>query len=187
MLAALSDPAEAKKKHKNHAYYPPPGGAASVFLLNVGNAVSAISSLVGEVDGPLLRLVNDGAGDNSTGLDIQVEPGNPPITVNPEAGKAPNLDADKLDGQDSAAFFSGRTYTKVGDEVTGTDGQVTSASATCDTGDIALSGGYAFIDINNNTVFSEVTSGDTYTVGFEDTHVVVPNVTCADFPPLRDQ
>ena len=89
------------------------------------------------------------------------------------------------ESSDRDDFLPRKTYIKGGDGVTGTDGKATFASATCDTGDIALSGGYAFIDINNSTVFSETTSGGKYTVGFEDSHVVVPNVTCADFPPLR--
>jgi hypothetical protein len=35
-----------------------------------------------------------------------VQPGNPPLTVNPEADTATNLSADKVDGRDSTAFVS---------------------------------------------------------------------------------
>lgn len=107
VLAAIAGTAEAKKK-KHH-----PPAAASAFLLNVQNAVLAISSLVGDVDGPLLRLDNNGAGDNSTGLDLQVEAGKAPITVNPEAGKATNLDADKLDGLEPSQIQGAKAYALV--------------------------------------------------------------------------
>jgi hypothetical protein len=46
--------------------------------------------------------------NSSTGaaLSMRVQPGNPPLTVNPEADTATNLSADKVDGKDSTAFVS---------------------------------------------------------------------------------
>lgn len=97
-------------------------------------------------------------------------------------GKA--ADSDLLDGKDSTAFFSGKTYIKDGDSVSGTEGDITFARVACDPGDTALSGGYTFTSFDTK-LLSERTSGDTHTVGFEDNSIVIPNVTCADFPPLR--
>ena len=40
-------------------------------------------------------------------MDLRVEPGKPPLTVNADAGKASNLDADELDGLDSSELKIG--------------------------------------------------------------------------------
>ncbi len=100
------------------------------------------------------------------------------------AAGAKAADSDKLDGKDSTAFFSGKTYIKDGDAVSGTDGELTLARVACDTGDTALSGGYIFTSFDTK-LLSERTTGDTYEVGFDGNNPVVPSVTCADFPPLR--
>lgn len=68
----------------------------------VTNLIETTTALVGFVaDGSVLRLYNNSADENATALDLQVEPGNAPLTVNEEAGTATNLDADKVDGKDS--------------------------------------------------------------------------------------
>ena len=41
-----------------------------------------------------------------TSLSLRVRPGDPPLTVNADAGTATNLSADKLDGKDATAFVS---------------------------------------------------------------------------------
>jgi hypothetical protein len=64
---------------------------ATAILKGVSNTANAVTT-----------LVNSGTG---AALSLQVKPGNPPLTVNPDAGKATNLDADKLDGLDSGAFL----------------------------------------------------------------------------------
>ena len=66
------------------------------------NAMSKITRLVGASDGVLLSITNDGSG---SALRLQVKPGKAPLSVNPEAGTATGLSADKLDGKDSAAFL----------------------------------------------------------------------------------
>lgn len=77
---------------------------APAFKLGVANTVKAVSSMVGSVAGPVLRLDNNNAADPSaTALDLQVEPGMAPMTVSSD-GKVDNLNADKLDGKDSTAF-----------------------------------------------------------------------------------
>jgi hypothetical protein len=60
------------------------------FLLGRSNAASAVTTLIKSGVGPALQLV--------------VPAGQPPLRVNATAGKATNLNADKLDGQDSSAF-----------------------------------------------------------------------------------
>lgn len=62
--------------------------------LGVQNTVSAVTSMVGSVAGPALKLDNNGAGP---ALDLQVEPGKAPMTVNSDQ-KVDNLNADKVDG-----------------------------------------------------------------------------------------
>jgi hypothetical protein len=83
---------------------------ASVALLKgVENTVSNVTSIVGTLaDDPILRLDNNGTGP---ALDLQVASGNAPMTVNADAGKATNLDADKLDGKDSTDFAAASTVT----------------------------------------------------------------------------
>jgi hypothetical protein len=77
--------------------------------LGQSNTINAVTSLAGRSGAALLRLDNDGAGP---ALALQVEPGNPPLTVNAGAGKATNLNADRLDGLDEKAFAR-RLWAKV--------------------------------------------------------------------------
>jgi hypothetical protein len=93
--------------------------------------------------------------------------------------------ASNLDGKDSTAFFSGKTYNTLGSTVVLAEGQSGFATARCDPGDAALSGGYNFGFGDSSTVFNQGTCDGTYSVGFKGPRGVVPNVTCADFPPLR--
>jgi len=72
---------------------PPSGGeTAASILKGVTNTATAVTTLINSGTGAALNLV--------------VQPGEPPLTVNPEAGKATNLDADTVDGKDSTAFVS---------------------------------------------------------------------------------
>ena len=57
------------------------------FLLGKRNLADAVSTLIKQGPGPALRLV--------------VEDNQPPMRVNASAGKATNLNADKVDGQDA--------------------------------------------------------------------------------------
>lgn len=67
------------------------------------NSIDRISTLAGNVSGPLLKVTNEGSGAT---LALQANAGNLPLRVNTEAGKATNLDADKLDGMDSFGFYA---------------------------------------------------------------------------------
>jgi hypothetical protein len=76
------------------------------FILGQNNVATAITKLAGAVgvDGPMLRINNNNAGANATALNLQVEPGKPPMTVDSSV-RVDNLNADRLDGQDSSAFL----------------------------------------------------------------------------------
>jgi len=80
------------------------GTPVSTFKLGQINTSKAISTLVGAVPGSNLKIENTGTGANATALELKVDEGNAPLAVNADAGKATNLDADKLDGQDSTVI-----------------------------------------------------------------------------------
>jgi hypothetical protein len=58
------------------------------------------------VPGANLKIQNNGTNSQSTALELQVVQDAHPLTVNPGAGKATNLDADKVDGQEASSFVS---------------------------------------------------------------------------------
>jgi hypothetical protein len=53
-------------------------GVGARFDLGKTNTVNAISSLVGNVAGPSLKLDNNSTGSGATALDLQVQPGKAP-------------------------------------------------------------------------------------------------------------
>jgi hypothetical protein len=74
------------------------------FILGQSNSADAPTTLVGQiVDTTKSTLVLRNPNGGSA-LQLQVNSGQAPLKVNSTAGKATNLNADKLDGQDSAAF-----------------------------------------------------------------------------------
>jgi hypothetical protein len=76
--------------------------AAANFLLNVGNTSSAQTTLNGSaVAGKALQVTNQNTTAGAGALGLTVAAGHPPLTVNATAGKATNLNADKLDGLNS--------------------------------------------------------------------------------------
>lgn len=101
--------------------------------------------------GPVLKVVNEGQGI-SRGIDISVAPGQPPITVNPDAGKASGLNADRLDGRDEEDFLPTRLYgSGTPNLIQGQGGGKTVlltalSGLECDEGDIALNAGFRAID-----------------------------------------
>src|SRR5215218_7836507 len=76
-------------------------GVGARFQLGKVNTVNAITKLVGSIAGPSLQIDNNSTGTGATALDLQVEPGKAPITVN-SGVKVANLNADEIDGQDAA-------------------------------------------------------------------------------------
>ena len=94
------------------------GANAATFKLGQINASNAISSLVGAVAGPNLKIQNTGTGASATALELQVPQGKAPLTVNAGAGTATNLDTDKLDGKDASEFAlsTAETWHEVGQQ-----------------------------------------------------------------------
>jgi len=81
---------------------------AASFALGVTNTVGQTTTLKSGANGAVLQLTNtNGTGTSVRGLSISVASGKPPITVNAGAGKATNLNADKLDGLDSTSLARG--------------------------------------------------------------------------------
>jgi hypothetical protein len=107
--------------------------------------------------------------------------------VNPEAGTATGLSADKLDGNNSGAFWSGRTYRNTVEATN--SGIQTEGIARCDSGDVALGGGYRLDDSHSRVYRDELwpdeyraywlTGGDITSEGGQ------VHVLCADFAPFR--
>ena len=74
------------------------------FILGQSNSANAPTTLVGKiVDTTKSALVLKNPNGGSA-LQLQVNSGQAPLTVTSTAGKATNLNADKLDGQDSTAI-----------------------------------------------------------------------------------
>jgi hypothetical protein len=169
-------------------------GVGARFDLGKTNAVNAISSLVGSVAGPSLKIDNNSTGTGATALRLEVEPGKPPMSVN-STTEVQGLNVDSLDGKNSSDFLQvssdredflpRRTYQKSGALVTLGVNETGFAKADCDAGDVALSGGYTVGFGASTTVFSVGTGVGGSSVGFTGPRGVIANVTCADFPPLR--
>lgn len=182
------------------------------FDLGKTNTVDAVSQLVGTTTGPMLRISNsspDNPKVNNPALDLEVAPGNSPMEVNSSLkvedlnadeldgldssrfvttfGKA--SDSDRLDGRDSSDFLSRKTYVSLGDPLLVPIRKVHTVRESCDSGDVALSGGYKLATSGTSTVRSEITSGSEHVVEVvapPDTSVTaLATVTCADFAPLR--
>jgi hypothetical protein len=100
--------------------------------------------------GPVLRVTNSAPGIGRRGVDITVPAGQSPVSVNADAGKASNLNADKLDGKSEEDFLPSRLYGVATGVVQGSQGGgktvlVSGVNFSCDEGDVALSaGGNAF-------------------------------------------
>jgi hypothetical protein len=78
------------------------GATGGNFILGKSNVATTISNLTANVAGaPALQIVNNNTAPGSKALALVVAQGRPPMTVNPTAGKALNLNADKVDGSDA--------------------------------------------------------------------------------------
>jgi hypothetical protein len=86
------------------------------FILGNPNTATSQTSLsapvAGNAQGPksVLQLTNTSTAAGAEGLGITVGANKAPIHVNSTAGKATNLNADKLDGLDSSALRGARAY-----------------------------------------------------------------------------
>jgi hypothetical protein len=123
-------------------------GVGARFDLGKTNTVNQISKLVGSVAGPSLQVDNNSPDASATALDLQVEPGKAPMSVN-SAGRVANLNADKLDGQEASAFMPAKTY-RVDRPIT--IDVVFSTAVSCDTGDLAIGSAWANKDAGTEIV-----------------------------------
>jgi hypothetical protein len=80
--------------------------AATALFLATTNTASTTTTLKSGVNGGVFQVTNTNStgGTSAKGIGITVPAGRAPITVNSTAGKATNLNADKLDGLDSSKF-----------------------------------------------------------------------------------
>jgi hypothetical protein len=75
------------------------GANGSAFILgSLNNTATAITRLVGNVNGPALYILNPNTGAAATGALFQVASGHPPFKVT-STTKVPNLNADLVDGE----------------------------------------------------------------------------------------
>lgn len=174
-------------------------GVGAVFNLGQNNAVNALSNLVGSTTSSMLRIDNNGTG---SALQLLVEPNRPPMTVSAGAGKAVNLNADKLDGNNSTAFLPSEIYEKSAPGNIAADSSA-GTTAYCDQGDVAVSGSYAMADagaylkVSSERRVDERLDGETGKVNPSGWHVIAQNtdtgaersitvyVNCADRRPLH--
>src|SRR5829696_3943239 len=84
-------------------------GVGATFNLGKTNTVNRLSQLVGSTDNAMLRLDNNNAGTGATALNLQVEPGHAPMSVNSSTQVA-GLNADQVDGKSASQFMASSTY-----------------------------------------------------------------------------
>jgi hypothetical protein len=77
------------------------------FILGKPNSATSKTSLAAGINDRALLITNSNTGSLASALSLSVAPNHPPLVVSSGAGKATNLDADKLDGVDSSAFTQG--------------------------------------------------------------------------------
>lgn len=113
--------------------------------------------------GPALRVENTFAG--GLGMQVKVPPGRPPIQVNPDAGKASGLNADRLDGLSAGSFLTfderdrfmpSDTYVNEVSQLGPGSSGTQFANADCDPGDKLLGGGGQAVDPEEDTVTASV-------------------------------
>ena len=148
-------------------------GVGANFNLGKKNTVNRLSQLVGSADNALLRIDNGNAGANATALDLQVEPGVAPMTVN-SSTQVNNLNVDLLDGRSASSFVANNTYRlgqgeeRAGD-VLGDGSKVLSRS--CQSGDRLLSGGPASVNANSDVLDSFARDTNTWQARVNDSAV----------------
>jgi hypothetical protein len=177
-------------------------GVGARFDLGKINTVNALTSLVGSVAGPSLKIDNNSAGTGATALRLEVEPGKPPMSVN-STTEVQGLNVDSLDSKNSSDFLQessdrddflpSKSY-EVRAEVQGKGGgQFASEFAECDPGDHVLSGGYISADLGDHIATStpgadNASNQHGWFVFYDDFNSAssfTVMALCADYPPLR--
>jgi hypothetical protein len=138
--------------------------------------------------GAALRVDNNGTGI-ARGIDINVQPGKPPIAVSNDAGKASNLNVDELDGRDETDFLPSRIYSNGTPQlISGPGGgkvfllHALNAGLACDDGDIALNAGATAIDPADHLIGITPFKGSSQ-IQFQDNGApgkFKANIICAD-------
>jgi hypothetical protein len=96
----------------------------------------------GGLFGPAINIENSAPGASQPGLNITTRPGQVPIKVSPDAGKASFLNADKLDGRDHEDFLPTQLYGDGSRLIEGSGGgKRVLIPLRCDPEDIALNAG----------------------------------------------
>jgi hypothetical protein len=170
------------------------------FRLGRVNSIDRLSTLVGTTANAMLRVDNNGTGP---ALSLEADAGDPPVVVNAAAGTATNLDADELDGQNSSAFLPAEIYENSASQTISSGSSTAGTTATCDPGDVAVSGSYAIsqtgagLDVTSERRVDDrfdVETGQTHPSGW---HVIADNpdateggtitvyVNCADRAPIH--
>jgi hypothetical protein len=93
--------------------------------------------------GAAVKIDNAAPGVSQPGLIVRTRPGQVPIAVNSDAGKASFLNVDRLDGRDATDFLPTRLYgdgSRLIESIDG-DGARVLIPLRCDPGDIALNAG----------------------------------------------
>lgn len=177
-------------------------GVGATFNLGKTNTVNALSSLVGNVAGPALKVDNNSTGFGATALRLEVEPGKPPMSVN-STTEVQGLNVDSLDSRNSSEFLQESTdrddFLPRTIYVNNLQKSVLPLSnrsdfISCDAGDVAIGGGFDEVNVANARVTTsqlEVFDGKpTWAVRVENgnptsTDIYQISAVCADFPLLR--
>ena len=120
---------------------------------NIASLTSRLT-MNGTASAPGLQVTQQSTGTGASGVGITVPTGKAPIKVNSAAGKATNLNADKLDGKDSTQFTPTTTYIKSATNPNPAgNGSIQGTGAACDQEpssgtivDVLLSGGVKLHD-----------------------------------------
>ena len=184
------------------------------FKLGRINAIDRVTQLVGTTNDAMLRIENDGKGENATALELHEDPKKPPMRINSFAkveklnadlldGRESNQfvtitdkasDSDRLDGKDSEEFFSGKVYYRSASDLGVGDGTSNVVVVSCDEGDVALGGGGGDFDLFNHDDYvlesgpGVIDDGRNWVVRVQDSGAAsrhIVSTRCADFPPLR--
>ncbi len=163
------------------------GATGDNFILGFLNKAADTTTLSGNVaGGPALQVANSNTAIGSRGLQVGVAAGKPPIQVNAKAGKAINLNADKLDGKDSAELLPSSVYLNE-QFFDAAPLQEQDTSVSCDEGDTLLSGGFETVGLTIKKSFPSAENTWTVTSRNPSSSVTFANqsvtILCADTNP----
>lgn len=160
----------------------------ALILGKANNVATKMTGVIGKVASGSALVVKNPSGGSALGL--QVSPDQAPLTVNAEAGKATNLNADQLDGLDSADLRLRTGVYEVSKVHDGMANMTTFDAVSCDDGDEVLAGGFIGLSSGARVIASIPQLNDTWAIGLESGSTagsVNMYVQCYDFPPAHAQ